>query len=440
MTYAVNLSSLASNGGTSLATWTTGTRPASPRTGQSGFNTTTASFEVYNGTAWAAVGGLSWQSIQTTGFTAVAGNAYPCNTTSAAFTVTLPASPAAGDQILLADYAGTWATNNITVALNGNKMNGLTVDATLSVSRQSVNFTYLDVTQGWIASYGFLTTATITQTVPISYAVIAGGGGAGSGNNAGGGGGAGGALVSTSGLTKGTVYTVTVGGGGNGSPAAGGSDGSASSIVGTGLSISAVGGGGGGAGNNIAGRSGGSGGGGGAQDTGSPAAGGSGTPGQGFAGINGIGPGTTDGGGGGGGAGGTGSASNGGPGITSTLTGSSIVLAGGGGGGRDVRGGVPYGLGGPGTPGVSGGNGTGTGNPANPNASAGVTNTGGGGGGGSYNYNAAGAAGGSGTVIISVATSNYPGTYTGTLASPGSPIVNGSNTVLRWTASGTYTA
>jgi hypothetical protein len=89
-----------------------------------------------------------------------------------------------------------------------------------------------------------------------------------------------------------------------------------------------------------------------------------------------------------------------------------------------------------GTPGVSGGNGTGTGNPANPNASAGVTNTGGGGGGGSYNYNQAGAAGGSGTVIISVATSNYPGTYTGT-ATTGT---NGSNTWIRWTGSGTYTA
>jgi hypothetical protein len=33
--------------------------------------------------------GIAWQSVQTTGFTASAGNAYPCNTTSAGFTVTL---------------------------------------------------------------------------------------------------------------------------------------------------------------------------------------------------------------------------------------------------------------------------------------------------------------------------------------------------------------
>jgi hypothetical protein len=52
---------------------------------------------------------VAWQAVQTTGFTAVAGNAYPCNTTSAAFTVTLldeatcqwivPSDPIAADSI-----------------------------------------------------------------------------------------------------------------------------------------------------------------------------------------------------------------------------------------------------------------------------------------------------------------------------------------------------
>jgi hypothetical protein len=47
--------------------------------------------------------GIAWQSVQTSGFTAVSGRGYPCNTTSAAFTVTLPASPSAGDSIVLTD-------------------------------------------------------------------------------------------------------------------------------------------------------------------------------------------------------------------------------------------------------------------------------------------------------------------------------------------------
>ena len=67
--------------------------------------------------------GLSWQSVQTTGFTAVKGNAYPCNTTSAAFTVTLPATPSVGDTIILLDYAGTFDTNAITLSHNFNAGN-----------------------------------------------------------------------------------------------------------------------------------------------------------------------------------------------------------------------------------------------------------------------------------------------------------------------------
>jgi hypothetical protein len=65
--------------------------------------------------------GLTTQSVQTTGFTAVKGNLYPCNTTSSAFTVTLPASPSVGDQIGILDYAGTFAANYLTLNPNGNK-------------------------------------------------------------------------------------------------------------------------------------------------------------------------------------------------------------------------------------------------------------------------------------------------------------------------------
>jgi hypothetical protein len=74
--------------------------------GKSGDTVTVASGATFVG------GGIEWQSVQTTGFTAVAGNGYFCNTTSAGFTVTLPATPSAGDQVQLVDYAGTFDTNN----------------------------------------------------------------------------------------------------------------------------------------------------------------------------------------------------------------------------------------------------------------------------------------------------------------------------------------
>src|SRR6056300_488564 len=53
--------------------------------------------------------GISWQSdIKTASFTAVAGEGYFCNTTSAAVTMTLPASASVGDTIEFSDYLRTW--------------------------------------------------------------------------------------------------------------------------------------------------------------------------------------------------------------------------------------------------------------------------------------------------------------------------------------------
>ena len=71
-------------------------------------------------------------------------------------------------------------------------------------------------------------------------------------------------------------------------------------------------------------------------------------------------------------------------------------------------------------------------------ATAGTANTGGGGGGGLYSSspNANAAAGGSGVVILRVATSDYTGTTSG------SPTIttDGSDTIMKFTASGSYTA
>jgi hypothetical protein len=86
--------------------------------GKSGDTVTVASGATFVG------GGISWQSVQTTGFTAVAGNGYFCNTTSAGFTVTLPATPSAGDQVQLVDYAGTFDTNALEIDPNGEDIEG----------------------------------------------------------------------------------------------------------------------------------------------------------------------------------------------------------------------------------------------------------------------------------------------------------------------------
>jgi hypothetical protein len=404
--------------GITNATWTTATRPSAPSTGQQGYNSTLSVMEFYNGSAWVQGGGLSLQSVQTTGFTAIASNIYPCNTTSAAFTVTLPASPIAGNQVQIIDYAGTFATKNITLARNGSNITGVADNYALTTNRESIILTYIDATQGWVVSSAAYTISPLSVIYTASYLVVAGGGGGGS--NIGAGGGAGGYLTGTVSLAIGSVYTATVGSGGAATTT--GNNSVFSSITSSG------GGGGGNYGTN--GKVGGSGGGGGV-DGGNGAAG---TSGQGNAGGNGVASISTNfpsGGGGGASAVGANGTSNGasgagGAGTASSITGSSVTYAGGGGGGSFNN---AVGAGGAGG---GGGGASGTGPTA---GTAGTANTGGGGGGGSA-ASGNGGAGGSGIVIVSVPTANYSGTTTG------SPTIttSGSNTIIKFTSSGTYTA
>ena len=95
-------------------------------------------------------GGTSWQAVKTSGFTAVAGEGYFCNTTSAAFEVALPAGTI-GDEVSVIDYAGTFDTNNLTVAPNGSeKIEGTAADLTVAVERAAFTLVFTDSTQGWL--------------------------------------------------------------------------------------------------------------------------------------------------------------------------------------------------------------------------------------------------------------------------------------------------
>lgn len=261
---------------------------------------------------------------------------------------------------------------------------------------------------------------------PVSYLVVAGGGGGG--NNMGGGGGAGGLITGTTALVSGILYNVTVGAGGAGATSTANGISGSNSI---GLSLTAIGGGGGGSYNGSVGLSGSSGGSGGGGDGGTGAtSGGAGTSGQGNTGGSSVGAGAAGGGGGATAVGtnGTGAviAGAGGAGLASSITGSSVTYAGGGGGGSQSAGNG-------GTGGTGGGGAGGGGSGAA--GTSGTANTGGGGGGGA-NVSGNGGAGGSGVIIISVPTANYTGTTTG------SPTVttSGTNTIIKFTSSGSYTA
>ena len=102
--------------------------------------------------SWTTItGGPSWQAVITADpANAVAGRGYFCNTTSAAFDVTLPTSAAIGDTVSFIDYAGTFDTYNLTVARNGHNIQGAAGDLTVSVERAAFSLVYVDATQGWL--------------------------------------------------------------------------------------------------------------------------------------------------------------------------------------------------------------------------------------------------------------------------------------------------
>ena len=94
-------------------------------------------------------GAMITASIQTTGFTATDGVAYPCDTTSAGFTVTLPPTPTAGQRVGIKDISGAAGTNPITVGRNGSLIMNLAEDMTISTAYRGAYLVYNTV-RGWL--------------------------------------------------------------------------------------------------------------------------------------------------------------------------------------------------------------------------------------------------------------------------------------------------
>ena len=417
--------------------------------GSSGKTVTLASGASQSG--FGRTGTVDWcTTAKTSPFTSVSGKGYFVNTTSGAITVTLPASPSAGDIVAIKDYANTFDTNAVTVGRNSSKINGVCADAELSTESQSVTLIYVDGTKGWqsiidgtsnitgnqfiAATGGTITnsgndrihtftgdgTFTVTKLAcapannAVAYIVVGGGGyGSDHGSGAAGGGGAGGfregktdavtpytasPLAAATGITvTATGFPITVGGGAGSNTGTNGTPSVFSTITSTGGGRGAATGTQTGA--PYVGAPGGSGGGGDGESN--PAAGNGNTPpvnpSQGNNGGHGqsIGGNRAGGGGGGAAAAGTAGASTqqggpGGAGTPTNITGSDTTFSGGGGGQGQV---CKAGTGGAGGGGAAGG-------PPGSSGTNGTANTGGGGGAGNTTNGDCGGQGGSGIVVI----------------------------------------
>jgi len=84
-----------------------------------------------------------------TAYTAVAGDQLLINTTQTGVTITLPASPAVGSEIVIIDARGTFGSNAVTVERNGQPINSGTNNLSLSTNGQAVTLVYIDSTRGW---------------------------------------------------------------------------------------------------------------------------------------------------------------------------------------------------------------------------------------------------------------------------------------------------
>jgi len=144
-------------GVTSVSGGTTGLTPNTPTSGAIVLAGTLAATNGGTGQATlsAARGafGSGVSSRKTANYTAVAGDVLACDTIAVgAFTVTLPASPVAGDAPIKIYDAGTtttvngFATNNLTIARNGNTICTLAEDVTVSTKGVTIICEYVNGT------------------------------------------------------------------------------------------------------------------------------------------------------------------------------------------------------------------------------------------------------------------------------------------------------
>jgi hypothetical protein len=98
-----------------------------------------------NGTTWSSAvlpaGGLTYV-VKTSNYTTQDKEGVLADTSGGAFTVTLPATPATGAQVVVADAGANWGTNNLTVGRNGSTIGGLAENLVCDITGASVQLVY----------------------------------------------------------------------------------------------------------------------------------------------------------------------------------------------------------------------------------------------------------------------------------------------------------
>jgi len=99
-------------------------------------------------------GGITYTTVKTANYTASNNDGVQTNTTSGAFTVTLPATPSNGNQVFVVDSFNTWGTNNLTIGRNGSTIEGVAQDLVCDITGVSVQCVYNGTTWDIYAQVG----------------------------------------------------------------------------------------------------------------------------------------------------------------------------------------------------------------------------------------------------------------------------------------------
>jgi len=100
--------------------------------------------------AWSPSGVTLDTTVRTSAFTAVAGNTYMINTSSASFNITLPGSPTVGKQVGFMDVNSTFDVNSATLLRNGVKLFNATADGAIDIKGYAGTLVYTGTTYGWM--------------------------------------------------------------------------------------------------------------------------------------------------------------------------------------------------------------------------------------------------------------------------------------------------
>jgi hypothetical protein len=90
---------------------------------------------------------------KTANYTASAGDRILTNTSGGSFTITLPASPSAGDTVVVFDI-DNWEANNLTIARNGSTIEGVADNFILDLGQIKIDFVYSGTTWQVYAAVG----------------------------------------------------------------------------------------------------------------------------------------------------------------------------------------------------------------------------------------------------------------------------------------------